>query len=204
MDAYIARLERFLGPRHTSTQGFTIIRDLLRRGEAPPMGVFYAGRKRSVFHDLVLYSIGEDRVEFCPVPTDKSLLKCLENATEVAEKIQNPPRRTDHLIVLSLDEAAIKELQATQAELNGNGGTINGSRVTYVSVPLVEQARAYEDTPAIEQSHSAPEKPLSTQAEAIRQSMLARYTTEKAAVEKLCGEIGMPEIKPSFIRKQAP
>ena len=36
MDSYVAKLEKFLGPEHRSTLGFTIIRDLLEKGDAPP------------------------------------------------------------------------------------------------------------------------------------------------------------------------
>ena len=84
MDSYVAKLEKFLGPEHRSTLGFTIIRDLLEKGDAPPMGVFYAGRKYAN-HDLVLYSIGEKRVEFEPINFEpdkgdrRSLLTCRKN-----------------------------------------------------------------------------------------------------------------------------
>lgn len=189
MDGYIARLKHFLGAEHKSTQGFTIIRDLIKRGDAPAMGVFYAG-KTYLDHDLILYAIGEDGSEFKPITFEnnngetKSLLKCLEKAAEMAGTMRNPPRRTDHLVVLALDQAAIGELQSMHAELNSNENKINGSRITYVSVPLIELKRQYEEAHCVQDKYHGPEEPLSPQAEAIRQGMLARLKKTPANPEK--------------------
>ncbi|MBW3002206.1 hypothetical protein KY338_03545 [Candidatus Woesearchaeota archaeon] len=187
MDLYIARLEKFLGSRHKSTKGFTIIRDLIERGEAPLMGVFYSG-KEFVEHDLVLYSIGESLAEFKPVSfkpgegSRRNLLQCIEKAAEIAGTIQNPPSRTDHLVILAMDQAALDNLHDLQAKLNENGNTINGCRVTYVAMPLEEHSTHYEESPTVEDAYHGPEEPLSLQAEALRQGMLARY--EKKAPAK--------------------
>ncbi|MBD3304309.1 hypothetical protein GF343_04120 [Candidatus Woesearchaeota archaeon] len=175
MDGYIARLERFLGKEHKSTQGFTIIKDLIQKGDAPLMGVFYAG-KTLVSHDLVLYSIGENIINFEPVPRDSSLANCLKSAQDIAATIQNPPRDPSHLIVLAMDQAAVEQLYDAQAELNKDSAAINGRRITYVSVPLSEQITAYEKPEA---ESALPDEPLSLQGEAIRQGMLAR--SKKAA-----------------------
>jgi hypothetical protein len=188
MDRYIARLKHFLGADHKSTQGFTIIRDFIKRGDAPAMGIFYAG-KNYLAHDLILYAIGEDGSEFKPVTFDankgepKSLLDCLEKAAELAGTLRNPPRRTDHLVILALDQAAMEELQTVHAELSGNGNKINDSRITYVSVPLVELKNQYEDA-RVKEAYHGPEEPLSPQAEAIRQGMLARLEKAPANPEK--------------------
>jgi len=206
MDGYIARLEKFLGKDHPSTQGFIIIRDLLKRGEAPEIGVFYAG-KDMVNHDLVLYSIGEDRVEFKPInfKPDKgerrSLINCLEKATEIAGKIENLSKPTDHLVVLPLDEAAVTELHALQERLKKSGCTINGHKIHYVSVPLTEQRTLYDKAlSAAADDHL----PVSIQAEALRQGMIARYDAEKAIKTKSSTNIKPKYANPSAIHISAP
>ena len=182
MDSYIARLNKYLGPDHPSTQGFTIIQNLIDRGAAPEIGIFYSGKRDRILHDLVLYSLGDSLAEFAPIPADRNLLNCLENAVETAEKLRNPATTTDHLVILPFDEAALRELHTLQKEMQGREFHINGRSFHYLSVPLTEQKTNYERLAAPENMHTKPEIRLSLQAEALRQGIIARY---KSAQEKL-------------------
>ena len=183
LENYIERLKTFLLEHHSSVRGFTRIRDLLEKGEAPVLGVFYSG-KVHLRHDMVVYSINDEESEFKPV-SSKSLYKCVGDAVKAVKKIKKPPFHSKNLIILPFDNNAVEELRDLEKRLNGRGARIRGYDVKYFSTPLLELATPKDEIKIEEYAFLATTNPpVSEELQKLKRGIIARYRAEKKISER--------------------